>query len=181
MADTDTGAPPKPLLIAAACLAVLLVAGVAVFGLTRGADPVTDQAEAGPLPLVPIPAFQSGSPDCAKLVGALPHELTSSGNTLVRRKLAEPAPEAAVGWGTGDPVVLRCGLGKPPELNRTSQLRTINKVQWLQVQGEGTATWFVVDRPVYTALTVPDTAGTGPLQTISDVIAANLPAVPLRF
>ncbi|MFE6615285.1 DUF3515 domain-containing protein [Amycolatopsis sp. NPDC057786] len=180
MADTDTGAPPKPLLIAAACLAILLVAGVAVFGLTRGAESGAPAAD-GPLPLVPVPAPQSGSPECAKLVGALPHELTSSGNTLVRRKLADPAPEATIGWGTGDPVVLRCGLGKPPELTRTSQLRTINGVQWLQVEGEGTATWFVVDRPVYTALTVPNTAGTGPLQTVSEVIAANLPPVPLRF
>ncbi|MFD5096725.1 DUF3515 domain-containing protein [Amycolatopsis thailandensis] len=180
MADTDTGAPPKPLLIAAVCLAVLLVAGVAVFGLTRGAESEAPAAD-GPLPLVPVPAPHSGSPDCAKLIGALPHELTSSGNTLVRRKLADPAPEATVGWGTGDPVVLRCGLGKPPELTRTSQLRTINNVQWLQVEGEGSATWFVVDRSVYTALTVPDTAGTGPLQTVSDVIGANLPAVPLRF
>lgn len=180
MADTDTGAPPKPLLIVAACLALLLVAGVAVFGLTRGSDAEAPAAE-GPLPLVPVPAPQSGTPECAKLIGVLPHELTSSGATLTRRKLADPAPEAAVGWGTGDPVVLRCGLSKPPELTQTSQLRTINGVQWLQVEGEGAATWFVVDRAVYTALTVPNTAGTGPLQTISDVIATNLPAVPLRF
>ncbi|WP_181774758.1 DUF3515 domain-containing protein [Amycolatopsis pittospori] len=180
MADTDTGAPPKPLLIAAACLAVLLFAGVAVFGLTRGADSEAPAADA-PLPLVPVEAPQSGTPECAKLIGGLPHELTSAGNTLVRRKLADPAPQATVGWGTGDPVVLRCGLGKPPELTRTSQLRTINGVQWLQVEGEGAATWFVVDRPVYTALTVPNTAGTGPLQTISEVVAANLPPAPLRF
>jgi hypothetical protein len=38
-----------------------------------------------------------------------------------------------------------------------------------------------VDREVYAALTVPDTAGTGPLQEISDTVAAKLPARPLRF
>jgi hypothetical protein len=39
----------------------------------------------------------------------------------------------------------------------------------------------VVDREVYTALTVPPSAGTGPLQEISDTIAAELKPQPLRF
>jgi hypothetical protein len=175
--ETDTGAPPRGLIIIATVIAVALAAGVAVFGLTAGKS---EDVTAGPLPLVPVPAPQAGNPLCATLIAGIPTELTSNGEKLGVRELAAPAPPSTVAWGDTDPVVLRCGLDAPPELTPTAQLRVIDGVQWLQVQGEGSATWFVVDRAVYTALTVPDTSGTGPLQEISAAVA-KLPAVPLRF
>jgi hypothetical protein len=157
---------------------VALAAGVAVFGLMAGKS---KDAASGPLPLVSVPAPQAGAPQCATLIAGVPAELTSNGKKLGRRELAAPAPPSTVAWGGADPVVLRCGLGKPPELTPTAQLRVIDGVQWLEVPGEATATWYVVDRAVYTALTVPDTSGTGPLQEISAAVAAKLPAAPLRF
>ncbi len=164
-------------LVTAAALAVALAVAVAVFALTqRSAD-----SSADPLPLVPVPAPQSGSPGCTTLLGAVPTELTSNGTPLKVRSLAAPAPPATVAWGTDDPLVLRCGLTRPPELTPTAALRLVNGVQWLQVPGDGASTWYVVDREVYAALTVPDSAGTGPLQQISDTVAAKLPARPLRF
>ncbi|SFW91602.1 DUF3515 domain-containing protein [Amycolatopsis australiensis] len=177
MPDSDTGAPPKVVLVIAATLAVALAATVAVFALTQGRA----RPEAGPLPLVPVPAPEAGSPGCTALLGAVPTELTSNGSALKLRELANPAPPATVAWGTDDPVVLRCGLNRPPELTQTAPLRVVNGVQWLQVSGEGASTWYVVDREVYAALTVPDSAGTGPLQQLSDTVAAKLPAKPLRF
>ncbi|MDX3189471.1 DUF3515 domain-containing protein [Streptomyces sp. MN03-5084-2B] len=177
MPDSDTGAPPRVVLVTAAALAVALAVAVAVFALTRPSPADT----AGPLPLVPVPAPASGSPGCTTLLGAIPAELTSNGTQLKLRELASPAPPATVAWGSGDPVVLRCGLDRPPELTPTAQLRLVNKVQWLQVPGEGVSTWYVVDREVYAALTVPDSAGTGPLQEISDTVAAKLAPRPLRF
>jgi hypothetical protein len=177
--DSDTGAPPKVVLVTAAALAVALAVAVAVFALTqRSSDPASD---AGPLPLVPVPAPFATSPGCTTLLGAVPTELKSNGTSLKVRELAAPAPPATVAWGTDDPLVLRCGLNRPPELTPTAALRLVNGVQWLQVPGEGASTWYVVDRDVYAALTVPDSAGTGPLQTISDTVAAKLPARPLRF
>ncbi|MGW5717040.1 DUF3515 domain-containing protein [Amycolatopsis sp. NPDC003865] len=177
MPDSDTGAPPRVVFVTAAALAVALAVAVAVFALTKGSE----QPEAGPLPLVPVTAPESGSPACATLLGAVPAELTSNGKSLKVRELAAPAPPATVAWGTEDPLVLRCGLNRPPELTPTAALRLVNGVQWLQVPGEGASTWYVVDREVYAALTVPDSAGTGPLQTISDAVAAKLPARPLKF
>ncbi|MEV4054108.1 DUF3515 domain-containing protein [Amycolatopsis sp. NPDC049688] len=177
MPDSDTGAPPRVVLVTAAALAVALAVAVAVFALTRPSPSDT----AGPLPLVPVPAPFAGSPGCTTLLGSVPAELTSNGTALKVRELATPAPPATVAWGTDDPLVLRCGLNRPPELTPTAQLRLVNGVQWLQVPGEGASTWYVVDREVYAALTVPDTAGTGPLQEISDTVAAKLPARPLRF
>ncbi|RSD23978.1 DUF3515 domain-containing protein [Amycolatopsis eburnea] len=164
-------------LVTAAALAVALAVAVAVFALTQRSSSDT----AGPLPLVPVPAPAAASPGCTTLLAAVPTELTSNGTSLKVRTLADPAPPATVAWGTDDPLVLRCGLNRPPELTPTAALRLVNKVQWLQVPGEGASTWYVVDREVYAALTVPDSAGTGPLQQISDTIAAKLAPRPLRF
>ena len=175
--ETDNGAPPRGLIIIATVIAVALAAGVAVFGLMAGKS---EDIAAGPLPLVSVPAPQAGAPQCATLIAGIPTELTSNGQKLGVRDLAAPAPPSAIAWGDTDPVVLRCGLDAPPELTPTAQLRVIDGVQWLQVPGEVSATWFVVDRAVYIALTVPDTSGTGPLQEISAAVA-KLPAVPLRF
>lgn len=176
MPDSDTGAPPRVVLVTAAALAVALAVAVAVFAVTQRSSDT-----AGPLPLVPVPAPAAGSPGCTTLLGAVPTELTSNGTSLKVRELAAPAPPATVAWGTDDPLVLRCGLNRPPELTPTAALRLVNGVQWLQVPGEGASTWYVVDREVYAALTVPDSAGTGPLQTISDTVAAKLPPKPLKF
>jgi hypothetical protein len=165
-------------LVTAAALAVALAVAVAVFALTR---PSADEMATGPLALVPVPAPEAGSPACTALLGAAPTELTSNGTRLKLRELATPAPPATMAWGEPDALVLRCGLNRPPELTPSAQLRLVNKVQWLQVPGDGASTWYVVDREVYAALTVPDSAGTGPLQEISDAVAAKLPARPLRF
>ena len=180
--DSETGAPPRFLIVIAAAIALGLAVAVAVFGLS---SPSEESAGAGdaprPLPLVPVPAPQAASAPCTTLLSVIPGRLTSSGHDLTRRELAAPAPPATAGWGDVDPVVLRCGLDRPPELVPTAQLRVVNGVRWLQVPAAGTATWFVVDRDVYIALTVPDSAGTGPLQQISDTIVATLPPVPPRF
>ena len=164
-------------LVTAAALAVALAVAVAVFALTKGSE----EPSAGPLPLVPVPAPSAATPACKTLLGAVPSELTSNGVQLKVRSLADPAPPATIAWGDEDPLVLRCGLDRPPELTPTAALRRVNGVQWLQVPGEGASTWYVVDREVYSALTVPDSAGTGPLQQISDAVAAKLPPRPLRF
>lgn len=179
MPDRETtGAPPRRLIVAAAVVAVALAAGIAVLGIVvRPDEPPTT----GPLALPSVPAPQANSPDCVKLLAALPAELTSKGAKLTRRELAPPAPAATVAWGDPDAIVLRCGLDRPPELTPATELRVVSGVQWLPVEGQGASTWYVVDRPVYVALTVPDSAGTGPLQEITGTVATALPAAPLRF
>ena len=181
--DARTGAPPRFLIVIAAATAIGLAVAVAVLGLSSPTGQPADTEPTGPrpLPLVPVPAPQALGQPCTELLSAVPGELVSSGRSLARRELAAPAPAATAGWGEGDPVVLRCGLDRPPELVPTAQLRVVNGVQWLPVPGSGSATWFVVDREVYVALTVPDSAGTGPLQQVSDTIAATLTPVAPRF
>nr|WP_143219233.1 DUF3515 domain-containing protein [Actinokineospora bangkokensis] len=178
---------PRRAVTTAAVLVVLLLVGVVVAsrflgpGDTSTATPTSAPPRTGPVGLVPVEAPAAGSTACTSLVTELNGALPSNGKTLDRLPLADPAPTGAVAWGdrTGDPVVLRCGLNKPPELTPTSQLRVISGVQWLPVEGDGATTWFAVDRGVYVALTLPDGVGTGPVQTVSEIVGRVLPAQPV--
>ncbi|MFL6144358.1 MAG: DUF3515 domain-containing protein [Labedaea sp.] len=168
----------------AAGLAGLLIVGVIVLGKVLAADGTSASGPAessappstGPVALVPVEAPQAGSPPCAALLGALPAALVSGGATLRRLPLAEPAPPATAAWGDGrgDPVVLRCGLVRPPELTPTAQLREISGVRWLPVEGEHAITWYLVSRAVFVALTTPEGTGTGVLQGVSETAAKTL-------
>lgn len=178
--ETDAAAPSRTVVIVATALAAALAVTVAIIGVSagnQGDDAGVDPAdEPAALPAVDAPDADSAA--CDDLIDALPEALPSAGDELDRRELAEPAPDAAAAWGTGEPVVLRCGLGKPGELTSTSRLRQVNDVQWLptEIEGADDATWYAVDRDVYIALTIPGDHGTGPLQRISDIIADTLDA-----
>lgn len=181
----------RPLIVAAAGLALLLVVGVVVTSILLGstddgqpATPSTTSAapRTGPIAMVPVEAPAAGSAECTSLIGALPTTLTSGANPMRRLAIAQPAPQGTAAWGgdKGEPVLLRCGLPRPAELTRSAGLREISGVNWLALPGDGTATWYVVDRGVYVAVTVPEDAGTGPLQDLSATIRATLPAQPVR-
>lgn len=177
----------SPPLIAGLCLAAVLVVGVAVAGLVLGPQnsaapptPAPSPAATGPVLLVPVDAPQAGSAGCVALTHALPDVLPNGSTPLHRRQLAAPAPPAAAAWGSGDqPAVLRCGIERPPELTPTSELLSVNGVQWLRVSADGLTTWYAVDRAAVVALTLPGTAGTGPIQTVSNTVSATMPAVPV--
>jgi hypothetical protein len=170
----------------AAGIAAVLVVGVIVASRVLGgtgdgeAAPATTRqpVRTGPFALAGVEAPDADAPECTRLVGSLPATLPSKGEELARLTLAEPAPPAAAAWAgkRGEPVVLRCGLPKPAEYGPTAQLREVSKVNWLPVDGEGASTWYTVDRPVYVALTIPDDAGTGVVQEMSETIAKVLPA-----
>jgi hypothetical protein len=169
-------------LFVAAGLAAVLVVGVIIASQLLGAEetatPTTRPPRpTGPLALVSVDAPDAGTPTCTNLVNALPAKLPSKGTELTRLPLAEPAPQAAAAWAgdRGEPVIMRCGLGKPAELQPTSSLRLISEVNWLPVEGAGASTWYTVDRPVYIALTIPDDAGTGVVQEMSETIAKAVP------
>jgi Protein of unknown function (DUF3515) len=177
-------------IIVAVSLAAILVLGVVVvsrlFGV--GSEPGTDATGSpptGPVALPAVPAPDAGSADCSTLLAALPATLPgNNGAQLPRAELAQPAPQAAVAWNNpgSDPVVLRCGINRPTELTPdTPDVRSISGVLWLPVDGDGATSWYLIDRPVYVALTVPADVGTGALQDVSAVAGRVLPSVPLRF
>ena len=182
-----------PLLLAVVVAVVAVVGrvqGVEVAGLggtesrtgAGGTGPSAPAApETGPLALVPVDAPDSGGPDCAALLAALPAELPAGGGTLPARPLADPAPPGTRAWAAAPrPVVLRCGLTRPVELTPTSTLLEVNGVRWLRlddgVPDPVIVSYVAVDRPVYVVLTVPTDAGSGPLQAVADVVRQTLTA-----
>lgn len=176
-------------MLVAAAAAVLLVVGVItvslVFGSRGGGEAAPSSSapspsapiRTGPVALVPVPAPAAGSPDCATLVAKLPATLQSGSTVLAKAELAAPAPPATAAWTDqrSDPVVLRCGLDRPAELTPTTNLRAVSGVSWLPIDGAESTTWYLVDRSVYVAVTIPASAGTGPLQDLSDLIGKTLP------
>ncbi|MFO7193767.1 MULTISPECIES: DUF3515 domain-containing protein [Thermocrispum] len=171
---TESALPPRPVLLVAAGLAIVLVAGVAVVGLVFGGRQ-TPARQAGPLPVPAVSAPDAGRPECARLMAELPPTVKSAGRQLPRRELADPAPPATAAWGTSEPVVLRCGVGKPRELKPTSKLVVVDDVQWFPVDNTGATTWYVAGKPVTVAVTVPEGAGTGVVQDLSKAVAAAMP------
>ena len=77
----------------------------------------------------------------------------------------------------GEPAaVLRCGVPTPAELTCTAALQEVDGVAWLPVSTGPDTTYFLVDRSVRVALTVPGSVSTtGPWQAASTLIAATLP------
>jgi len=105
---------------------------------------------------------------------------------MLATKDAKAAPSVImvgdVAIGGAEPVILRCGLDRPGEFVVGSPIQVVNSVQWFQLADPDTqrSTWVSVDRPVYIALTLPNDSGPTPIQTMSDVIARSMPAVPIR-
>jgi hypothetical protein len=170
-----TDGPPRALLIVAIGIAVAAAAAVLLIAALRS------KPHQGPALVVPaVPAPQADSPDCAALMATLPQRL----GDYQRTTPAAPVPPATAAWRSGDtdPILLRCGVGQPVDFVVGAPIQIVNAVQWFRVteQSTGRSTWFVVDRPVSVALTLPQGTGPTPIQEVSDVVAAKLPAVPIR-
>lgn len=163
-----TGLPRWVLAVAIGLPSILVIAVVVTAVILRNQEP-------GPLGLTPVPAPAARSADCVRLLAALP-EAVDGGDTgaLDRRTIAAPAPPGTAAWGE-PAVVLRCGLHRPGELTASSRLLDVSGVQFLELPGPAASTWVVVDRPVYVAVTLPDTVGSGPLQQVAGAVREMLP------
>jgi len=171
--DSSGDGPSRSLLIAAIAVAVAAVVAVLVIAAVRQ---LPEQLQ--PVPIVPVPAPESTSAECNALMGALPEQL----GDYRRAPAAEPAPPGVAAWQVGpddQPVILRCGLGRPAEFVVGSPIQVVEPVQWIELTDAGRSTWFAVDRPVYIALTLPSGSGPTPIQEISAVIAKTMPATPI--
>jgi hypothetical protein len=180
--------PPAAVLVAIA-LPLVLAVTVAVLSLVNrnATDPATADPgppDTRPLAAAPVDAPDASGPACTALLAALPPTLPGGDAGLPTRALADPAPAGVRAWAAPSrPVVLRCGLPRPAELTPTSALVVVNGVSWLQLPDDVPdpvqSSWVAVDRGTYIAVTTPATVGSGPLQAVSDVITATLPAAPV--
>ena len=173
--DPVRDGPPRAVLVIALVLAVGVVVAVLAIAAQRqrsGAD--------RPAPVGPVPAPRADSADCRTLIDALPDQL----GEFHRAPLAEPAPAGVAAWRSNpddEPVVLRCGLDRPPDFVVGSPLQVVDDVQWFRIADVDAdrSSWFAVDRPVYIALTLPAGSGPTPIELISKAISATLPAKPI--
>jgi len=169
--DETRDGPPRALLIAAVVVAAGAIIAILVVAALRQSPPAQQTVA-----IASVPAPKADSADCGKLLDTLPDQL----GDYRRTPAAQPAPPGAAAWAAdGEPVILRCGLGRPMEFVVGSPLQVVNAVQWFELADQGRSTWFAVDRAVYVALTLPEGSGPTPIQEISDVIAKSLPAKPI--
>ncbi len=166
--ERSAGTPRWPLVIALV-LVVTLVVGVLIAASMVRNQPLP------PLGLAAVPAPAASSAECARLLAGLPGRLDGGElGALERRQLGAPIPPGTAGWGE-PPVVLRCGLDRPPDLTATSRLLAVSGVQFLEIPSHSMSTWVAVDRPVYVAAALPPNSGSGPLQQIAATISRMLP------
>ena len=163
--------PSRIALIAALVVAVTTV-GVAL------AVAAAHRPSGEPIYVAAVPAPHADDTACRAVLDALPAQLGS----YRRADIAAPVPPGVAAWSAGadDPVVLRCGLDRPADFVVGSPIQVVDRVQWFEVREGERATWYVVDRPIYLALTLSPGSGPTPIQELSDLIAGSLDAVPIR-
>jgi hypothetical protein len=149
------------LALAAVGVAILAVAAYVVV-----ADRPVDVA-------VPSPAADAAAA-CARLAAALPDSLVEGD----RRKTSPPS-ELTAAWG-GNPVVLRCGVGRPAGLQATSELTTVNGVDWFPLHLDHGVRFTTVGRVAGVEVTVPDTDApeAGVLAELSYAVSKAVPVSP---
>ncbi|BCQ09896.1 DUF3515 domain-containing protein [Mycobacterium heckeshornense] len=169
--------PPRALLIAALLLTVVVIGIMLAIAATR-------HPPQQPVAIPAVAAPRADDPACRALLQALPQWL----GDYQRAPAAQPAPPGAAAWrarSTAEPVVLRCGLNRPPDFVVGSPIQVVDRVQWFQEMDTqaggqaGRSTWYTVDRPVYVALTLPPGSGATPIQELSEVIDRTIAAVPI--
>lgn len=168
----DDDGPPRSLIIAAVVLTLAAIA--AVLGIAA-----SHRTPAAPVAVAAVPAPQAESPECQALLATLPDRL----GDYLRADTAQPTPAGTAAWrADGEPVVLRCGLGRPAEFVVGAPIQMVDDVAWFRLEDPQSplATWLCVDRPVYIALTLPNGSGPTPIQAMSEVIDRTMGAIPIR-
>ena len=115
----------------------------------------------------PVPTG-AGAYLCAALHGRLPDEV--AGHTVTATK---PNSQYTSAWGS-PPIVLRCGVPTPQALTPTSQLLSVDGVDWLPEQLTHGYLFTTVGREINVEVSVPDayTPESAALADISPVVAA---------
>jgi hypothetical protein len=124
----------------------------------------------GPVTVAPPPSSAAAARGCPAVVSRLPVVLDGRHS----RPAVSDSPYVAA-WGE-PPVVLRCGVPRPPAFVRTSELSVVNGVQWLPERQPGGVRWTAVDREVYVEVLMPAGVTGSPVVDLSAAISQALPA-----
>jgi len=108
---------------------------------------------------------------CATLKGQLPEEVLGQGSTPT-----DPWSSLLTAWG--DPaIVVRCGVPDPEALTETSQLVTVDDVDWFPEELERGYVFTTYGRTLNIEVTVPDAyqPEIDALVELSPAVAATIP------
>lgn len=131
------------------------------------------------LPAVSVAAPQNSSAatvsTCARVVSALPLRLAGLN---LRRTESNPPSASIVAWGD-PPIVLRCGVARPANLNPSlsAELFYANGVLVLPTKTASATVFTVIDRAVYLDISVPRSYAQPPLGPLASAISKVLKPV----
>jgi hypothetical protein len=110
---------------------------------------------------------------CAGFVGALPDALDTAG----QRRSVDPESQLTAAYGD-PPVAIRCGVSTPTNLTPTSQLVTVDGIDWLPEELTGGWLMTTVGHVANVEITVPTALGPAPsvAADLAGTISATLPA-----
>jgi uncharacterized protein DUF3515 len=126
-----------------------------------------------PRPVAVEPASPSGA--AAAACRALHDALPSQVGGLAGRPTT-PASATTAAWGD-TPILLRCGVGRPAGLEPTSELTTVDGVDWFPQQLTHGYRFTTVGRTAFVEVTVPDADGPE-VRALVDLAPAVTHAVP---
>lgn len=110
---------------------------------------------------------------CAGLVGALPA-------TVSGQDSQDTDPESSLSAAWGEPaIVLRCGVPRPAALEPSSQLATVNGVDWFVEELTGGYLFTTYGRQAYVEVSVPNDYAPE-IGAVTELSAAVAEAVPGR-
>jgi len=109
------------------------------------------------------------NPYCLNLIAKIPVEL---GGELIRT--TDAGTEGVAAWG--DPaIVMRCGVIQPPSLEATSQLFTINGIDWLPEELTSGQRFTSMNTPSFVEVNIPEAydPASGVLVDLATALATN--------
>lgn len=121
-------------------------------------------------PPEPSPPAEAG---CARFTAALPDSLSTVG----ARRAVEPDSPLTAAFGD-PPVALRCGVPRPDALSATSDLVTVEGIDWFPEELTGGWLLTTVGRTADIEITVPSELGPAPsvAADLAPTIVATIPA-----
>lgn len=109
---------------------------------------------------------------CADLATELPDELAGQPSRPT-------TPESALTAAWGDPavIIVRCGVPRPETLTASSQLVTVDGVDWFAEELTAGYLFTATGRTAYVEVTVPDDYAPeiGPVTELSPLVATAIP------
>jgi hypothetical protein len=149
------------------------IAPLVILATVTAVTSFTSSCSAGIDVALPTDVEPASAKVCADLADSLPDTVTDQ-----EGRATEPTSPLTAAWGE-PAIVLRCGVPRPGALTRTSQLVTVNGVDWFAEELTEGYVFTTYGRQVYVEVTVPDDYAPE-VRPVTELSSAVADAVPER-